>query len=242
MDIRNGVIASPPLHGSRGLGNLDSGNTPLVLAAGLMAALVGGGIWAGIAVWFNLEIGWAAWGIGLLVGLAMSLMTERRGRRLALAAASLAVLGLFLGKAFAFSGSTGAITEEFRDNPEYMAGLVAWQMYEDGSLSPRTMEGLEATQMAGDTLSDALWATMVQEATTHMATLAPAELEALAASTAGNTVQSMGMLGGVLVQLSLWDALWLFLAVGTAYSIMNAEGAALENEEELALAPVEGPA
>ena len=41
--------------------------TPLALAAGLVAALVGGLVWAGIVLFTNYEIGWVAWGIGGLV-------------------------------------------------------------------------------------------------------------------------------------------------------------------------------
>src|SRR5688500_7513909 len=47
----------------------DDGRTPLALIAGLVAALMGGGIWAALVFITNLEIGWVAWGVGGLVGI-----------------------------------------------------------------------------------------------------------------------------------------------------------------------------
>ena len=45
-------------------------NLPLGTAFGLAAGLAGAALWAAIAWYANLEIGWLAWGIGAAVGLA----------------------------------------------------------------------------------------------------------------------------------------------------------------------------
>ena len=74
--------------------------TLLSLAAGLLAALVGAVAWAVLVEVSGYKIGFAAVGIGWLVGQAMA-MTAGRSRLLAPAGAVLALLGCLLGDAFA---------------------------------------------------------------------------------------------------------------------------------------------
>jgi hypothetical protein len=45
--------------------------------AGLGAGLAGAGVWLAIAHFANMEIGWIAWGIGFLVGLAVRFVAYR---------------------------------------------------------------------------------------------------------------------------------------------------------------------
>jgi hypothetical protein len=69
---------------------IEDGRTPLALALGLAAALAAGGMWALLVLITNVEIGYAAIGIGFLVGIAMSRATAQRTSQLAYAAAMLA--------------------------------------------------------------------------------------------------------------------------------------------------------
>ncbi len=62
------------------------------LLAGAIAALIGGAVWAALVAFANLEVGYVAWGIGLLVGVAMAMVTQTRGRGMAMLAAGLAAL------------------------------------------------------------------------------------------------------------------------------------------------------
>ncbi|NIP78521.1 MAG: hypothetical protein GWM90_04690 [Gemmatimonadetes bacterium] len=205
---------------------------PLALAAGLVAALLGGLAWAAIVLFTQYEIGWVAWGIGALVGVAMARTTQVRSGRLALAAAVLAFLGLMAGKAFVVGGSAGSIAEELASNPDYLAGPVAWQMYNAGELDAETMTAIRATEQAGDTLSDALWAGMLAQATTRLEGMTEADRRAVAEEAATGYVNQMGLVDGILAQLSGFDLLWLFLAVGTAFQMMN--GGQEEPEPKLA--------
>ena len=50
---------------------LPAGNLPFALAAGIVAAIVGAAIWAGITVATEYQIGWMAVGVGFLVGIAV---------------------------------------------------------------------------------------------------------------------------------------------------------------------------
>ncbi len=53
------------------------------LLAGTLAALAGGGAWAALVYFASLEAGIVAWGIGVVVGLAMAAVTPSRGQAMA---------------------------------------------------------------------------------------------------------------------------------------------------------------
>jgi hypothetical protein len=201
---------------------LEDDRTPLALAMGLIAALAAGGLWAALVFVTDMEIGWAAWGVGGLVGLAMSKVTVNRSRQLALAAAGFAVLGLVAGKAFIFGASSGTIAEAIEADPAMMRGALAWQMYDARELDAATLAAVDDAQAAGDTLSNALWDAMGAQAGARLERMGAEERSALASSSAQAVVQSMGLLGGVMAQLTFFDLLWLFLAVGTAFRMMAA--------------------
>lgn len=208
---------------------------PLALAAGLVAALLGGLIWAAIVLVTDYEVGWVAWGIGALVGFAMAAVTRTRGRSMALAAAALALVGLIAGKGFVVAGSAGSIADELMESPEYLAGAVAWEMYGTGELEPATIEAIDATEAAGDTLSDALWADMLAQGEARLSAMPETDRRVLAEEAAAGFVGQMGLVDGIMAQLSGFDLLWLLLAMGTAYKIMEAR----EPEVEVAAAEAE---
>ena len=196
--------------------------TPLALAAGLVAALLGGLIWAAIVLVTDYEVGWVAWGIGALVGFAMAAVTRTRGRAIGLAAAALALVGLIAGKGFVVAGSAGSIADELMESPEYLAGAVAWEMYGAGELEPATIAAIDATDAAGDTLSDALWADMLAQGAARLNTMSDTDRRALAEEAAAGFIGQIGLVDGIMAQLSGFDLLWLLLAMGTAYKIMEA--------------------
>jgi hypothetical protein len=200
--------------------NADDGNGPLALAAGLAAGLVAGGLWALLVRLTNYEIGYAAWGVGLLVGWAMTRVTQRRTPQLACAAAGFAIIGLVAGKAFIFASSGAAIAGDFVQDDELMASYVAWNMYENRELDAATLEELDATQAAGDTLSDRVWEAMRGQASARVAAMSPQERLDTAQRAADETLRGFGLLGGITAQLTFLDLLWLFLAVGTAYRML----------------------
>jgi len=198
----------------------DDGRAPLVLAAGLVAALVSGALWAGLVFVTEMEIGYAAWGVGLLVGLAMSRVTVRRTQQLAYIAAALAVLGLLTGKALIFTGSAGRIAEEFEKGDGVLTGAIAWDMYAARELDEPTLAAVDAVEEAGDTLSDAVWADMTTQASARLERMSAQERHEAAVMASRRVMQSMGVAGGILAQVTLFDALWLFLAVGTAFRML----------------------
>lgn len=76
---------------------------PAVLA-GIVAAIVGGVIWGLIVKWTDYEVGFVAWGIGFLVGIAVVAATRgARGPVFQVVAVLCALLGILLGKYLSFA-------------------------------------------------------------------------------------------------------------------------------------------
>ena len=74
------------------------------LAAGLVAAIAGGIVWGLIVKWTDYEVGFVAWGIGFLVGIAV--LTAARGARgleLQVVAVVCALVGVLVGKYLSFA-------------------------------------------------------------------------------------------------------------------------------------------
>jgi hypothetical protein len=86
-----------------GLREERSGALLTAALAGLAAAIVGGIVWGLIVKWTNYEIGFAAWGIGFIVGTAVVFGGQgARGVPFQVVAVVLALVGVVLGKYLAF--------------------------------------------------------------------------------------------------------------------------------------------
>ena len=76
---------------------------PAVLA-GLVAAIVGGVVWGLIVKWTDYEVGFVAWGIGFLVGVAIAAAARgARGLVLQVVAVLCALVGILVGKYLSFA-------------------------------------------------------------------------------------------------------------------------------------------
>jgi hypothetical protein len=74
--------------------------------AGGVAALIGGGVWAGLAVGIGVELGYVAWGIGLLCGFAVSKLGRGHGTIFQVLAVVCSLVGIAIGKiAFMMNGN-----------------------------------------------------------------------------------------------------------------------------------------
>ena len=82
------------------------------LAAGLVAAVVGGVAWGLIVKWTDYEVGVVAWGIGFLVGLAVVTVARTRGLVLQVVAVLCALLGILIGKYLSFVWSLQELAKE----------------------------------------------------------------------------------------------------------------------------------
>ena len=82
------------------------------LAAGLVAAVVGGVAWGLIVKWTDYEVGFVAWGIGFLVGLAVVTVARTRGLVFQVVAVLCALLGILIGKYLSFVWALQELAEE----------------------------------------------------------------------------------------------------------------------------------
>ena len=135
------------------------------LLGGFIAAVLGGAIWGGIAIWTGFEIGYVAWGVGLLCGLGVVMMSQgKRGAPLQIIAVVASVLGILIGKYMSFF--------------DIVKGVVAEEKGTE-AVESMSMFSMEMAQFFGENL----------------------------------TAMSSG-----------FDALWIVLAVYTAWSIPKASG------------------
>ena len=73
------------------------------IISGILAAIAGGLIWGLMVNSTGSEIGWAAWGVGLLVGYGVVIVAKgRHGLSLQLVAALAAVFGIVIGNYLSF--------------------------------------------------------------------------------------------------------------------------------------------
>lgn len=70
---------------------------PIQIVAGVVAGAVGAAIWAAISYYGNVEIGYVAWGIGILVGVAVA-ATGKNTALAGVAAVLITIVSLLAGK------------------------------------------------------------------------------------------------------------------------------------------------
>ncbi len=98
------------------------------LLGGLIAAVVSGAIWGAIAIWTGYEVGYVAWGVGLLCGMGVVMMSQgKRGMPLQVIAVVASVLGIVIGKyMFFFDWVKGGVVAE--KGAEFAEGLSMFSM------------------------------------------------------------------------------------------------------------------
>ena len=195
-------------------------STRRAIVAGLVAAALGGVVWALIVILSDYEVGYVAWAVGGLVGFAMARTTDARGRHLATTAAILAAGGLVLGKGLSVVyGVKPALATQIQTDSLWMAE-AAYRDLEVQGLVPEeitsALDDLEAT----DTLPDTLFVQMVAAGMAHAASLSESERRDVAMSHAGLLLRSAPMVDLVSSQFSPWDLLWFALALTTAWKLM----------------------
>jgi len=82
------------------------------IIAGAIAGIIGAVVWAAIAFYGDLEIGWIAWGIGAAIGFAMSAVSKSGGPGAAAFAVLITVASLVGGKYLAVQMAVSKVGEE----------------------------------------------------------------------------------------------------------------------------------
>ncbi len=109
-------------------------NLPMGIVGGVVAALIGAAVWAGITVMTEYQIGWMAIGVGLLAGYAVRLLGKGISSKFGIVGVVCALLGCVLGNLFSACGFLAIeesvpffdIVIEVLTNPGLGIDLLAW--------------------------------------------------------------------------------------------------------------------
>ena len=192
----------------------------LALLAGGSAALLGGAAWALIVALTNTEVGYVAWGIGWLVGLAMVRFTAQRGRSLGAFAAIFAGVGLIFGKILILQFVSGpALDRELQADSGGMARAAAWELRKERAFPAPIQARIDALS-ENDTMPDALWEEMVAAGENEVARRSPEDRAALGRMYMTRVKETLGFWRQLSWHLSPWDLLWFGLAISTGWSML----------------------
>ena len=205
---------APPPRADEGFGG--------ALFGGAVAALVGAGIWTLLVKLTDHEIGWVAWGVGALVGAVMAKMTPVRGSTIGVYAAVLAALGLATGKIMTVRAvGMPAAQEMMTGDSELLTQAFAWDMRQRENYSPEINQAL--VRLGDDTIPDGLWGRMLAEATVRRDAAPAEEQERVAKGYVTAVFGAVSFTEQFGASLSLFDFLWFFLAIGTAFKVMRGD-------------------
>lgn len=230
--MSNERTGHPALKGRRGGHGAGNESVFPALIAGGVAALVGGGIWAAVVTLTSFEVGYVAWGIGLLVGIAMAAATPSRDHAMGVLAVLLAVVGLGVGKALIvyFAVQPSSLAGEIMADQEWMAQAAAYDL-DQREAFPQPVQAQLAALSFNDTLPDALYEDMLTAGAQYAAEAEPAEQERIASSYSMALTSGLPFTQTLFSSLGLFDLLWFGLAITTAWKIMTSK----HQESELAM-------
>lgn len=199
------------------------------LLGGLVGGLVGAAVWGAVAYFTGYEIGWIAWGIGVVVGFGVRLCSGgESGAGLGALAAILALASIAGGKYVAGYLTVQSIVKgmqkiEVTDEQaqEYIvAQLVKEYAGEGKALKWPAGKDAESAETIDDYPADVVkdmksrWAAMTpDEQSVYREQIKASFLAQVNSATAG--IAGSGMLES----FTLMDALWAFLALGSAFKI-----------------------
>ena len=199
--------------------------TRSAVIAGLIAAVAGGFLWAVIVVVTSYEVGWVAWGVGLLVGLTMLKVAGMPSRGLAVRAAVLAAVGLLVGRWLIIEiGVRTELRDEIAASPELLQQAVFVDMIENQGLPPDLTASIEALGEE-DALPDSVMLRIQEVVDERIAVMDEDEMDSVATRFAQLFIGELGFMDRMQATMSGWDLLWFFLALGTAWRLASGSAA-----------------
>ena len=219
----------------------------LALGGSFAGAALGGLIWAAIVCVTGYELGFVAWGIGILAGLGAAVLTAERSGRLMVAVGAMAVVGVIIGKLIIFSWMAApeleaALMAEMAPddlvastlaNPKSMFHRACYELVKQGELDVVLAAKVRETFNSEDlsTLPEEVAAgrervlqaldewTDEQKEAMVMATLRDG-----AGLMSKAILSQFGLIERIKMSLTFWDGLWCLLAVGSACKCVASEG------------------
>jgi|GEM_PF-6224071 len=204
-----------------------AGSFGLAIGVCAAAAIISGLVWAGIAIFLNMEIGWIAIGVGALTGFAATIFTEERSMRLGLAAALLAIVGLLCGKLitanYVFKRE---IDKMLRKEQGPLQGYVYLQMVSNNEIQKDLLDWLDKNDpdevKIPDNLKDA-YEKLIKTLDSRAATLKQEEKDKVYNFLVNKELESYSYFYRIKVFLRAWDLLWFGLAILAAWKIGTGE-------------------
>jgi hypothetical protein len=196
--------------------------------AGVLVGIPAAALWALIAYVTHYEIGWVAWGVGALIGFAVAKSAHEPSASLGATAAALAVVALILGKVLILEFALPPILRnEILKDRDATAAMFLVDMGLNRSFSPELQSALEQAGAREDAVSseqrDELQGRMQAEALARAASATKAERERVVRVHSAGILSSLGFFTTLKELFSLWDVVWIGLAISSAFKI--AQGA-----------------
>lgn len=208
----------------------------MAVIAGVVAGAIGAALWAAISYFANAEVGYIAWGIGFLTGYAVARFVEDDANAFTgVIAASCAVVAVLVGKyAAAHLGTHDALQRMNAQPPQINAEMMI-NSYAHDIAEERAAKG-QPVRFAGNKKQEdvrklADFPADVQQAAKERWEKMPAGEQTAAIEQRTEEVQQLFQnLRGAIAQqafresFGIFDLLWFFLAVGTAFRLGSGGG------------------
>ncbi|HBE70856.1 MAG TPA: hypothetical protein DDW52_22145 [Planctomycetaceae bacterium] len=207
------------------------------LIGGAIGAVVGGLVWVLLGYYANIEVGYVAWGIGILVGLgvrfAAHLDSIEESEFQGVVAAAIALLAVITSKFVVFyllvSGPMSSILDEAAESSSIDDGTVMTMLadnvveeLEERGRTIRWPAGQNKETAVGEAdYPPAVW----KEASKRFENLTEADREDMLAERQQSLEELRSLLEAEMPTFtdtfSPMDALWIFLAVASAYKLAS---------------------
>ncbi|HKQ49188.1 MAG TPA: hypothetical protein VJZ71_14045 [Phycisphaerae bacterium] len=184
-----------------------------------VGAAIGGVVWFLVVYYANFEVGYIAWGIGVLAGLGMVFGHKAHTTRAGVTAAGMAALGIIGAKVAIFfclytaflNSITPADDSGINEQREFVTGMTAEKI-------------LDARGITADEKREAQWDSVYEEATERVQKMDDDEVREKCRTYGDDLRASMGgkesmTAAFVESQFTAFDLLWFFLAIGSAFKI-----------------------
>ncbi|HBC86325.1 MAG TPA: hypothetical protein DCZ94_05150 [Lentisphaeria bacterium] len=200
-----------------------AGSFGLAVGVCAAAALLSGLVWAGIAIYMNLEIGWIAIGVGALTGFAATIFTDERSARLALAAALLAVVGLLTGKLITANYFFKEfIVKNISSNPAFLRSHVYQEAEAKKEIPAELADWLSKNDDDEVEVPANLkesYEKMYKMIDSRVAAMSKEGRDKAYKDEAGKLLGDVSLLTRIKAMLRAWDLLWFGLAIMAAWKI-----------------------
>jgi hypothetical protein len=202
------------------------------IAAGLLSAI----LWAGFSYATGRELGWIAWGVGLLVGVAIRLAADDVGGWgpgiMAVAIALVSILcGKYLAVRFVVAGEFAGVQEVLKDfDPEFAKVELGIEVAAEYEAQKKKLDWPKKTRLLtaetrGPQTASEFPAVVWKETNRRWEKLTPDEQGRRIAVAKKNveqridTMRRKALVRGFDLSFSVFDILWFLLAAATAFRI-----------------------